>query len=110
MGRLYTELSKDTPGIELIPTNFKNTAPWFFDILVDGRKELKEYLIKREIGTREFYLPLHSEPAYGCKESFPVAEEIAKKGLWLPPSIKLTDEQIQYICSEIKKYCKKNYQ
>jgi len=34
MGRLYTELSKDTPGIELIPTNFKNTAPWFFDILV----------------------------------------------------------------------------
>ena len=77
MWRLYTKLLKDTPGIELIPTNFKNTAPWFFDILVDGRKELKEYLIKRGIGTREFYPPLHSEPAYGYKESFPVAEEIA---------------------------------
>ena len=109
MGKLYARLLKDVQEIELISTNFKNTAPWFFDILIDDRKELKEYLRTRGIGTREFYPPLHSEPAYGYKDSFPVAEEIAGKGLWLPSSIKLTDEQIEYICSEIKEYNKKVY-
>lgn len=105
MGKLYYELLKDIPGVELIKTNFDDTAPWFFDILCDRRDELQIYLRENNIGTRVFYPALHSEPAYDYKNlSFPVSEEIATKGLWLPSSINITDYQIEYICGAIKKF------
>ena len=57
------------------------------------------------MGTRVFYPPLHAEPAYGYNElSFPVTEEISRKGLWLPSSVFLTDEQIKYVCDLIKEF------
>lgn len=105
MGKLYEALLKGIPGVELVAVNYDNTAPWFFDILCERREELMEYLKGKNIGTRVFYPPLHSEPAYGYTDlSFPVAEEISAKGLWLPSSISLTDDQIKYICESIREF------
>lgn len=104
MGKLYEKLLSDIPGIELILTNYDDTAPWFFDILCEDRDGLKEYLKENGIGSREFYPPLHSEPVYGYEMSFPVTEEISKKGLWLPSSISVTDEQIGYVCEKVRAY------
>ena len=104
MGQLYHSLLRDVPQIELIPTNFEETVPWFFDVLCDRRSEIKEYLRENSIGTREFYPPLHSEPAYGYTGYYPVTEEVAEKGLWLPSSIKVKDEEIAYICEKIKAF------
>ena len=105
MGKLYDELLSDTPGVEVIKTNYQDTSPWFFDILCERREELQTYLKENNIGSRPFYPPLHAEPAYGYTDlSFPVTEEIAAKGLWLPSSIKVTDEQIEYICGKIRKF------
>lgn len=104
MGQLYYELLHEISGVELIPTNFTDTAPWFIDILCDNRQGLMTHLRDAGIGTREFYPPLHSEPAWRYDGKFPVTEEISKKGLWLPSSIKLTDEEIRYICGSIREY------
>ena len=105
MGKLYDRLLADIPGVELIKTDYRDTSPWFFDILCERREELQAYLKENGIGSRPFYPPLHSEPAYGYMDlSFPVAEEIAAKGLWLPSSISVTDEQIVYICKTIRKF------
>jgi perosamine synthetase len=104
IGRLYESLLKDIKQIELIPNNYDNTVPWFFDVLVNDREELKKYLKDKGIGTREFYPPLHAEPAYGYKGVYPVTQEIALKGLWLPSGSDLTDEQVIYICERIKEY------
>ncbi len=105
MGRLYDELLSDIQGVELIKTNYEDTSPWFFDILCDRRDELKSYLKERGVGSREFYPPLHSEPAYGYNHlDFPVAKDVSKKGLWLPSGIRVTDEQIKYICGCIKAF------
>lgn len=105
MGKLYDSLLSGIPGVELIKTNYTDTAPWFFDILCERKQELAEYLKSKGIGTRLFYPPLHSEPAYGYSHlRFPVTEEISAKGLWLPSSVKLTDEQIEYICASIKEF------
>ena len=91
--------------MELIKTDYRDTSPWFFDILCERREELQVYLKENGIGSRPFYPPLHSEPAYGYMDlSFPVAEEIAAKGLWLPSSISVTDEQIAHICETIRKF------
>lgn len=105
MGKLYEELLHNIQGIELIPTNYEDTAPWFFDILCEDRENLIDFLKENGIGTRVFYPPLHSEPAYGYNNlTFPVAEEVSRRGLWLPSSIFLSDEQIIYICEMIKRF------
>jgi len=105
MGKLYDELLADIPGVELIQTDYNDTAPWFFDILCDRREELQAYLKDNGIGSRPFYPPLHSEPAYGYTDlSFQVTEEISAKGLWLPSSMLVTDEQIGCICGKIREF------
>lgn len=108
MGKLYRKLLENIDKIELIDTNLEETAPWFFDILVEDRDKLMEYLKENQIGTRKFYPSLSSEPAYGYKESFPITEEIAEKGLWLPSSINLKDEEIIYICDKIAEFYNNN--
>lgn len=107
MGKLYDKMLKDIPGVELIRTNYEETSPWFFDILCERREKLQEYLKENNIGSRPFYPPLHAELAYGYTHlHFPITEEISAKGLWLPSSIVLVNEQIEYICEKIKRfYC-----
>lgn len=104
MGQMYQENLSGVRGIELIETDFNQTAPWFFDILCQDRPSLIAYLKEKGVGAREFYPPLHAEPAYGYKQSFPVTEEIAAKGLWLPSSVNLMEEDIQYICGCIQEF------
>ena len=104
MGELYGKLLSGIAGVELIPTDLEETSPWFYDILADDREKLLEFLKDNGIGSRIFYPPLHAEPAYGYEGNYPVTEEIAKKGLWLPSAITLTDEQITYICGKIREF------
>lgn len=104
MGKLYEKYLSDIDGIELIPTDLEQTAPWFFDILCERREALIAYLKEKNIGSREFYPALHAEPAYGYTGTYPVTEEIAQKGLWLPSSINLSDDDIRYICECIREF------
>lgn len=105
MARLYCDMLSDIQGVDLIPTNIENTAPWFFDMLCDERENLIEHMKEHGIGTRPFYPALHAEPAYGyCDQSFPNAEEIAQRGLWLPSAITLEEEQITRVCDCVRKF------
>ena len=103
---LYKQLFySGVPYVELIPTS-DETAPNAVDILVKNSKErqsLMTHLKMDEIGTRPFYPPLHKEP-YNKKGDFKVTEEICDRGMWLPSSLNLTDDQIRFIVSKIKEY------
>ena len=68
------------------------------------RSPLIEYLKGKGIGARLFYPALHAEPVYGRKGSYPVSERVARQGLWLPSSAFLKDEQIDFICQEIRSF------
>ena len=101
---LYKESLKGIPEVAFIETNLQDTAPWFIDILVPEPLDLGEFLKANGIGSRPFYPPIHSQPAYGFPGHYPEAEYASKHGLWLPSSSSLGDEQIGYICDKIKKY------
>lgn len=108
MAELYYKLLQNVEEVKLIDTDFDNTTLWFIDILCEKREELMAYLHNKQIGTRQVYPALHSEPAYGYDQSFPNAEVVAQKGLWLPSFVELTDEEIVYICDNIKQFYSEN--
>ena len=105
MGKLYETKLAGISGVELIHTDYNDCSPWFYDILCERRSELQDFLKSKNIGSRIFYPPLHAEPAYGYTNlHFPITEEISKKGLWLPSTVTLTDDQIEYVCDCIRDF------
>lgn len=104
IGKLYESLLSELSEIEFIPTNYDNTTPWFVDILVEDRVGLQGYLKENGIGSREFYPPLHCEPVYGYDGNYPTTVDVSRKGLWLPSSSKLTNDEVFRVCECIKSY------
>lgn len=104
--KLYYDELKDITEIEFIPTDLELTTPWFVDIYTDNCMELYKFLYDNEIGTRLVYPPIHSQKCYleYNNLSFPVTEHYSRRGLWLPSSLTLTEEEVIYICNKIKKF------
>jgi perosamine synthetase len=103
IGEIYHNRLSDY--ISMIKDDYTQTVPWFFDIFINDRENLMQYLLEQGINTRKFYPALHAEPAYGLyKLKFPATEHISKTGLWLPSSSDLTNDDIYYIIDNIIRY------
>jgi len=75
----------------------------------DKRDELRKFMSTMHIGTGLHYpIPLHLQPCFkylGHKRGdFPVTEGLAQKGLSLPMFPELTNVQIEYVATTIKKF------
>jgi perosamine synthetase len=106
--QLYQDLLHNVDDVEFINTNLKETSPWFIDILVTrNRSELISFLNERGVGSRPFYPAIHTQPPYlWVKGNFPNSEKVSKKGLWLPSSSFLKDEDVEVVCNQIKSFFK----
>ena len=103
----YEELLAGVPGVRMLPTDLGQTPPWFADIILPSRRVrdgLAAHLKERKIGTRPFYPPISHQEIYSGHPGgpFPVSESVAHCGLWLPSSIGLKDEQIEYIADAVR--------
>lgn len=104
--RYYDNLHQ-LKSVRFLPTNLKETTPWFIDIYVDQPKSLWYYLTDQGIGTRPIYPAIHSQKIYRAEYKhtrFPVSTKAGQQGLWLPSSITLTNTQIDFISNAIKRY------
>jgi len=104
MFALYQSQLEDVDEVDFIETNLEDTSPWFIDILVPDPLALRDYLKEQGIGSRPFYPPIHSQPAYGLTGEYLNTEYISAHGLWLPSLSFLSDEDIRYICVKIKDF------
>lgn len=99
----------------LIPKNLilpiiktDRTSAWAqYSVRVQNRDSLQKHLKEAGVPTAVHYpLPLHLQEAFqylGYKEGdFPISECIAKEIMSLPMNPYLSDEEIQYICSNIQ--------
>jgi perosamine synthetase len=106
--KLYHDLLHDVREVEFIATNLQDCAPWFIDILVNGdgvRDNLAKFLESKGIGTRPFYPAIHTQPPYShVRGDFKVSESVSQRGLWLPSSSFLTNDDVERVCSEIKAF------
>ncbi len=95
---LYNGLLKDVSGIVLpVEKPWAKNVYWMYSILVDERDELMKRLKDKGIETRPFFYPLHQLPHFKLDESFPVSDEISRKGINLPSSVNLKEEEIKEI-------------
>lgn len=103
--RLYSNSLKGVGDIKFIPTDLNYTTPWFVDIFTEKRNKLQVFLSGKNIGTRIVYPPMYSQKIYeGSTGKLPVTEEYSHKGLWLPCSFSLRDDEILWICDKIKEF------
>lgn len=81
---------------------------WFTSFLAENRAELADYLAKKGIQTRLFFCPLHLQPCYqdwaDPSMTYPVSVSAYKRGISLPSSYSLTDEELDFIITEIHQF------
>jgi dTDP-4-amino-4,6-dideoxygalactose transaminase len=107
--QLYTKLLSGTDGI-MVPqeAEYAKHIYHIYAIRVKNRDRLMNALAEKGINCGIHYpIPIHLQKAYhslGLKKgSFPAAEKCAEEFLSLPMFPELTEEQIKYVCNEIKK-------
>ncbi len=114
--KLYQQALQDLPGIEFMPeANYGKSTHWLTCITIDAqdfgidREQMRLELAQQQIETRPVWKPLHLQPVFAEYECIrgSVAEDLFKRGLCLPSSSNLTDEEIDCIIQAIKrlKYC-----
>jgi perosamine synthetase len=110
---LYNKLLRNVEGITLpVEKEWAKNVYWMYSVLIEdgfgiNRDELMEELWKKGIETRSFFIPMHKQPVFHNMglfkgESYPIADELSKKGMYLPSSSGLREEEIRYICNVIK--------
>lgn len=81
-----------------------NVVPHRNIIFVDDAASLINHLVNKGIGARSLFMPMHSQPAYSHKGSFPISEDLYKKGVCLPSAPSLTPNQVEYIYTTINNF------
>jgi dTDP-4-amino-4,6-dideoxygalactose transaminase len=108
----YAERLAEIPGIE-IPFIAPETTrmSWFvYVIRIDGkidRGAFAKRLEARGVPVRPYFLPIHLQPymveRFGYRPGdFPVTEDLGRRGLAVPFSGVMTEEQVEYVCQALR--------
>ena len=109
----YTERLKEIDGLQLpAEESWARSVFWVYGIVIsEGRgmdaAELAGRLRDRGVETRPFFLGMHEQPALRARglfagERHPVAERLARRGLYLPSGLALTDTQVDRVCDAVR--------
>jgi perosamine synthetase len=108
---LYTSLFRDVPGLTTpVEEPWAQNVYWMYGILVEdefgiSRDELRRRLAAQGIETRTFFIPMHLQPIYYADykgERYPVAEDLCRRGLYLPSASALTRREIERVVEAVK--------
>jgi perosamine synthetase len=112
MGAEYTRRLKDIEGLQL-PTEepWARNVYWMYGVVVSEEigmdaTQLALRLQERGVETRPFFLGMHEQPVFHrqglfVNEHYPVAERLARRGLYLPSGVGLTEDQLIRVCDEV---------
>ena len=112
----YKHRLENIEGISLneVREDVLNTF-WMVTIILDPKfrlqkEDMMNLLEQKNIGVRPFFYPLSSLPAYqnfkqiaNAKLNNQNAYKISPYGINLPSNLKITEEQVEYVCNQIKK-------
>lgn len=114
MGRLYSDLLGEIESIQIpFPfTYYADNIYWVFGIVLKDKisfnaETAMKKLAEKGIGTRPFFYPMHLQPVFNKmglfkNEKYPVAENLAERGFYLPSGMALTEDQIKQVAKCLK--------
>lgn len=121
MGARYTELLKDTKGLQLPlkNTEYAENNYWIYGLILDeslgiDAESVMTSLAEEGIGSRPFFFPMHQQPVLKKmglfkEQTFAVSERMYRQGLYVPSGMALTDQQIVRVAAVLKSILSKNY-
>ena len=108
----YTARLSHIPGLTLpIERPWARNVYWMYGLLVEdafgiSRDVLRSRLARHGIETRTFFIPIHFQPIYYETfkgQRYPVAEDLCRRGLYLPSGATLTETEIDYVSEMVAK-------
>jgi perosamine synthetase len=113
IGGEYTRRLKGVKGLQLpVEEPWARNVYWMYGVVVSDETgidapTLSKKLAAHGIQTRPFFLGMHEQPIFKhrewfCRESYPVAERLARQGLYLPSGMALTDEQLESVTDALQ--------
>ena len=117
----YIKGLKDFPHVTLpVEKGDVKNVYWMFAILINGsfgmsKDEVMLALQDEGIGTRSFFYGMHLQPVFikggnprfpDLNGSWPVTDDLGKRGLYLPSGLDLTDEQVDFCVMKLKSLVK----
>lgn len=110
--KLYHEKLADIDAIKLpAEKEWAKNVYWMYGIELKDKagmdnEELARRLKSRGVDTRPFFLGMHEQPVFHKMglfkgERYPVAERLARRGLYLPSGLALKEEQIETVCKAL---------
>ena len=114
--KLYNKELKNIKGLHLpVQRDYAKNVYWMYGVVLDKSAEITaekfaKKLVDKGIQPRPFFYPMHLQPVFKKlrkqRDKFPVAERIAKYGLYLPSGLGLKKEEIKEVCDAIKEILK----
>ena len=113
MGQRYTESLADVPGL-LLPAEapWAKNVYWMYGVVLDedtgmDGAEFARRLREKGVDTRPFFLGMHEQPVFHQRglfrnERYPVADRLARQGLYLPSGLALAEAQLDQVCEAVK--------
>jgi perosamine synthetase len=113
MGALYTSLLRSLPSVQLPleKTTYADNIYWVYGIVLADdigfdAKEAMRRLALAGVGTRPFFWPMHEQPVLRKMGFFtdthcPVAENISRRGFYIPSGLALSKDQIHTVAETV---------
>jgi perosamine synthetase len=113
MGQAYTDRLSEVQGLELqVQQPWARGVYWMFGVVVREETgldaaELGRRLAQRGVETRPFFVGMHEQPVLQERglfigETYPVAQRLARQGLYLPSGLGLEEDQIDQVCRTVR--------
>jgi perosamine synthetase len=108
----YAERLRGVDGLILpVERPWAKNSYWMYamritDAFGETRDDAMTRMRAKGVETRPFFIPMHRQPALrrhgcACDGEWPVSDEIARTGLYLPSSSDLTDAEIDRVCDTL---------
>ncbi|MDY0383101.1 DegT/DnrJ/EryC1/StrS family aminotransferase [Trichlorobacter sp.] len=109
----YNASFAEIPAVQLpVEMPWAHAVYWVYGIvLTDERSEdaVRVMALMRERGveTRPFFLGMHEQPVFNrmglfCDERYPVAERLARRGVYIPNGLTMTAGQLSLVADAVK--------
>jgi dTDP-4-amino-4,6-dideoxygalactose transaminase len=114
----YTQLLENCDRVEILqpPIEVDPFIPFrvILKTKLNESSELMEHLRKNDVEPREFFYPLHKQPAFSYLQTderyddchFTISNHIYDNYICLPSFVSISEEQVKYVVQTIKSYYK----